>query len=78
MEEEHKIVLHATIFIRDNTRIANTIEMESNLTAMKNNTTINIAKRKMYTEHRIEFVIERRINKRFLFIPIEMYSHHTK
>ena len=49
----------------DNTRVANTIEIEAKLTAMKKNTTINIAKQRKHAEDRIELVIER-MNKRYL------------
>ena len=41
----------------DNTRVANTIEIKAKLTAMKKNTTINIAKQRKHDEDRIEFVI---------------------
>ena len=57
LEEERQIVLNETFSMIDNTRVANTIEIEAKLTAMKKNTTINIAKQRKHDEDRIEFVI---------------------
>ena len=57
LEEERQIVLNETLSMIDNTRVANTIEIEAKLTAMKKNTTINIAKQRKHDEDRIELVI---------------------
>ena len=65
LEEERQIVLNETFSMIDNTRVANTIEIEAKLTAMKKHTTINIAKQRKHAEDRIELVIER-MNKRYL------------